>query len=216
MTLEEFAYLSDAIKTYYPKDNMLPTKESMSLWYDALKDIDYRSAEQGLRKYVMSNKFPPSISDIRECSLDFERPQELNEMEAWTLVRKAISHASCADEEFAKLPPIVQRAVGSPSQIWSWGMDEDFNESVVSSNFMRVYKAELIRAQEISKLPEGMQAAIKKVNENRDIEVKPYIAIEDKLVEHKGLQMSDRNMGKFKKLIASLKSNIPVALRNDR
>ena len=196
MTLDEFAILADAIKTYYPRDNMLPTKESMSLWYDALKDLDYKLAEQGLKKYVMSNKFPPAISDIRECSLDFERPQDLNEMEA-------LRHGSAAEEEFAKLPPIVQKAVGQPSQLRAWATDEEYDESVVSSNFMRSYRSELARAQQISKLPQGMQAAIGKINENRGIEVKPYVAaIEDKPVKHKGVTISD----KLKKHVEEMKA----------
>lgn len=203
MTIKEFGKLAAAIKTYYPKENMLPSNEAMELWYDALKDLDYKSAEQGLKKYVMSNKFPPAISDIRECSLDFERPQELNETEAWSLVSKALRNGYYgAEEEFAKLPPIVQKAVGQPSQLRTWASDEEYDESVASSNFMRSYRVELARAQQISKLPQGMQTAIGKVNENRGIEVKPYVAIEEKILEPNGVQMSDEQRERYDKVKA--------------
>lgn len=212
MTIKEFGKLAAAIKTYYPKENMLPSNEAMELWYDALKDLDYKYAEQGLRKYVMSNKFPPSIADIRECSLDFERPQELNEMEAWSLVSKALRNGYYgAEEEFAKLPPIVQKAVGQPSQLRTWATDEEYDEAVVSSNFMRSYRVELARAQQISKLPYGMQTAIGKVNENRGIEVKPYVSIEEKIVEPDGVQMSDEQRERYDKLKAEWAS-IPMWL----
>lgn len=173
MTLKEFAILADAIKTYYPKDNMLPTKESMALWYDALKDLDYRSANLGLKKYVMSNKFPPAISDIRECALDFERPKELSEMEAWSLVSRAMKNGYYGSEkEFKKFPAIVQKVVGSPSQIHKWAMDESFNEAVVSSNFMRVYREELQKEKEMQKLPTDLKNMIASITnlENRSIE----------------------------------------------
>lgn len=71
MTATEFANLTAAIKTYYPRDNVLPTDKAMELWFDALKDLDYRNAVIGLKKYVESNKYPPTISDIREYAMAY-------------------------------------------------------------------------------------------------------------------------------------------------
>ena len=42
MTFKEFGYIADAIKTYFPRDNVLPTEHAMSLWYDGLKDLPYQ------------------------------------------------------------------------------------------------------------------------------------------------------------------------------
>lgn len=153
MTFKEFGQLADAIKTYFPKDNMLPTAEAMELWFDMLKDLDYQSAAYGLKKYVSLNKFPPAISDIRECAASVSKSDELNEMEAWALVRNAISN-SCYNsmEEFAKLPPLVQKAVGLPGQLRIWAMDEDYSESVTSSNFIKTYRAVLERNEENKKI----------------------------------------------------------------
>lgn len=154
MTIEEFAMLADAIKTYFPRDNMLPAKESMELWFDMLKDLDYQSAVYGLKKYVSLNKFPPAISDIRECAASVSKPDELNEMEAWAIVRNAISNSTYNSvEEFAKLPPSVQKAVGLPGQLRIWAMDEDYNESVTSSNFIKTYRTVLERNEKNKKIP---------------------------------------------------------------
>lgn len=154
MTFKEFGQLADAIKTYFPKDNMLPTAESMELWFDMLKDLDYQSAAYGLKKYVSLNKFPPAISDIREHAASVSKPDELNEMEAWALVRNAISNSAYNSvDEFAKLPPLVQKAVGLPGQLRVWAMDEDYSESVTSSNFIKTYRAVLERNEENKKIP---------------------------------------------------------------
>lgn len=154
MTAEEFAKLADAIKTYFPRDNILPTEQSMELWFDMLQDLDYESAVYGLKKHVALNKFPPAISDIREYATSINASEELNEMEAWSLVRIAISNSTYNSvEEFAKLPPVVQKAVGLPEQLKIWAMDDGYNESVVSSNFIKCYRAALKRQEENRKIP---------------------------------------------------------------
>lgn len=165
MTVDEFAKLADAIKTYFPRDNMLPTDESMELWFDMLNDLDYLSAYASLKKHVATNRFPPTIADIREGATDFTTPQELNEMEAWSLVSKAIRNSGYYSvEEFEKLPLLVQKAVGLPSQLRTWALDEDYNEQVTMSSFQRAYKSELKRHEELQKMPQNVRQLIEKAN----------------------------------------------------
>ncbi len=159
MTVSEFAILADAIKTYYPKENMLPTKEAMALWYDALKDIDYKSAERGLKRYVMLNKFPPAISDIRENAIGGAEINELSEMEAWAKISKAIGNANYhADEEFAKLPVVLQKVVGRPANLREWAMlDSEVVHSVIQSNVIKTYRIVAKRAREENRMPESLR-----------------------------------------------------------
>ncbi len=164
MTVDEFARLADAIKTYFPRDNMLPTDTAMELWYDMLKDMDYQSAYIGLRNHVATSKFAPTIADIRNGTV-ISQPQELNEMEAWSLVSKAIRNSGYNSvEEFTKLPPLVQKAVGLPSQLRTWALDENYNEEVVSSNFIKCYRNELTRQMELLKIPRNVRNLIEKAN----------------------------------------------------
>ena len=166
MTFKEFGQLADAIKTYFPKDNMLPTDTAMELWYDMLKDMDYKSAYIGLKNHVATSRFPPTIADIRNGTV-ISQPNELNEAEAWSLVSKAIRNSGYnSAEEFAKLPPLVQKAVGLPSQLRTWALDENFNEQLASSNFMKCYRNELARQREFQKMPKEVQNMIVKVNKN--------------------------------------------------
>ena len=39
MTIKEFSLIAAAIKTYFPRDNILPTENAMELWYEELKDL---------------------------------------------------------------------------------------------------------------------------------------------------------------------------------
>lgn len=161
MTFKEFGMLADAIKTYFPRDNILPTNEAMELWYDMLKDLDYKSACIGLKKHVASSRFAPTIADIRENVVSINEPQELNEMEAWALVYKAMCNSGYNSvEEFAKLPPLLQKAVGLPDNLREWALTENLNLEVVSSNFMRNYKAVILREKEFAKMPSEVKAII--------------------------------------------------------
>lgn len=156
MTFKEFGYIADAIKTYFPRDNVLPTEHAMSLWYDGLKDLPYQIVSIALKKYMQTNKFSPTIADIREQAEQLNQNNhktDLNENEAWTLVLKAIQRSGYySEEEFAKLPKIIQRTIGSSSRLREMALDEKFNHGVESSNFQNKFRTEQQKEREKQKL----------------------------------------------------------------
>ena len=99
MTIEEFGILADEIKTFFPKDNILPTKEAMKLWYECLKDLDGRKARQALRNYVKNNNFSPTVADIRnECGKVIDKEAK-TKAELRRLYDMTISYYPCANRE---------------------------------------------------------------------------------------------------------------------
>lgn len=66
MDKKEFALFAAALKTYYPKENLLPNAQAMELWFRQLQDIPYQIAEITLNKWVATNKWSPTIAEIRE------------------------------------------------------------------------------------------------------------------------------------------------------
>lgn len=178
MTAKEFGFLADAIKTYFPRDNVLPTENAMRLWYSELKDIPYQLAHTALRKYVSTNKFAPTIADIREqvAELNDQNEEDLNETAAWSLVLKAIRRSTYySEEEFVKLPATVQRAVASPKQLREWATLEDVDGktlTVIQSNFQRTFRAERQRERERNKLSPDVLKLMRPLN-NPQIEDKP-------------------------------------------
>ena len=95
-----------------------------------------------------------------------QNPQELNEMEAWALVSKALRNGYYgAVEEFDNLPPLVQKAVGTPDNLRNWSQaNTESVENVIQSNFMRSYRTVVKREEEIKKMPVDVQALIENVN----------------------------------------------------
>ena len=72
------------------------------------------------------------------------------------LVQKAIRNSTYhADEEFAKLPETVQKAVSNPRQLQEWAMMENIDGrawNVMQSNFMRTYRFEIEKQKNMKKL----------------------------------------------------------------
>lgn len=90
MEKQEFATLAAAIRTFYPKENILPNKEAMALWYRELQDLPFPVAEASLRKWVSTNKWSPSIAELREAAATIQHGEIPEWGEAWEKVLKAI------------------------------------------------------------------------------------------------------------------------------
>lgn len=64
MTREEFATFTMALKTYFTKEKLLPNTQAMELWYGQLKNLPIAIAQMALQKWVATNKWSPSISEL--------------------------------------------------------------------------------------------------------------------------------------------------------
>ena len=91
MDKKEFALFASALRTYYSKENLLPNSQAMELWFRQLMDIPYPVAEATLNKWVATNKWSPSIAEIRELAAEIQNGKLPDWGEAWEETCKAIS-----------------------------------------------------------------------------------------------------------------------------
>lgn len=168
MTKNEVVKLLMTIQTFYPNYQVENKEFTINAWYSIIGDCDYKPMEKALRAYITTDTsgFAPSIGQLINKLHEVQFPQELNEMEAWLLVSKALRNGTYgAVEEFNKLPPLVQKAVGSPDNLRNWAQtDSESIENVVQSNFMRTYRTVVNRAKEYQKMPKDIQALIESTN----------------------------------------------------
>ena len=133
-------------------------------WIFALEDYEYNKAALGLKIYITtdSSGFPPTPGQVIECFAKSKPQNELGELEAWAMVRKAVRNGIYgAKEEFAKLPEAVQKAVGNPENLTEWAqMEPDAVESVQQSHFVRAYRTEVKRAKDRELLPESVRVLL--------------------------------------------------------
>ncbi len=152
----------------YPNYKPSNLSETVDVWNMMLEEYSYSQISTALKTYVCSDTsgFAPSIGQLINKLHEVQAPQELNEMEAWLLVGKALRNGTYgAVEEFNKLPPLVQKAVGSPDNLRNWAQtDSESIENVVQSNFMRTYRIVVNRAKEYQKMPKDIQALIENAN----------------------------------------------------
>ena len=163
MTVKEARKLIAVFMVTYPNYKPIDTELAAATWADVMSEYTYEQVNMALGMYMKSSTsgFAPAPGQLVEYIQKATQPQELNEMEAWTLVSKAIRNSGYNSvEEFAKLPPLVQKAVGLPSQLRTWALDEDYSEGVVSSNFIKCYRAEVARANEYQKMPREVRQLI--------------------------------------------------------
>lgn len=153
----------------YPNYKPVDVELTAKIWADVAEDCTYEQMDMALKSYIKSNAsgFPPVPGQIIDLIHKMTVPAELNEMEAWALVSKAIRNSGYNSvEEFAKLPPLVQKAVGLPGQLRIWALDENYSEDVVSSNFIKCYKSVCAREMGKRKMPEQAQRLIEQTDQD--------------------------------------------------
>lgn len=167
MTREEIQDFLAMIQAAYPNFNPPSKTAAVNAWKLALEEYEEKPVHMAFKLYMQTNTsgFAPVPGQIIDKIHTMTQPQELNEMEAWSLVSKAIRNSGYnSADEFAKLPPLVQKAVGLPSQLRTWALDENYNEQVAMSGFQRAYKAELKHHEELQKIPRNVRNLIEKAN----------------------------------------------------
>ena len=173
MNRDEVKKIVAVISATYPNFNMANATATVDAWAFVLEEYDYNLISKGLKSYIVGSgsNFPPSISALIDWSTR-NLVAFPNEMEAWAKVSKALRNGIYgAKEEFDKLDPILQKAVGSADNLHHWATTEGENvESVLQSNFIKTYRVVLGRAQEESKLPDRVKLAMQEalqIGENK-------------------------------------------------
>lgn len=88
---QEFATLVLAMQAMYG-DEFIGTEEAMDVWFALLHDLDYQILSKALQKHMLTNKFKPTVAELREIYADLICPVISDWSEGWEKVSKAIGH----------------------------------------------------------------------------------------------------------------------------
>ena len=160
MNKKEFAIFASALRTYYPKENILPNEQALALWYKQLQDIPYQVAEAALNKWVATNKWSPSISDIREEALNITQGEAKEWGEAWQDVIYAVRHYGSyqVQEALDSFDEQTKKAVERLGGFLKLCASEQM--SVERANFRQIYEQEIQRERARAQLPPKLKALI--------------------------------------------------------
>ena len=192
MTKKEMAEIIAIMQSNYPDDFRGMSDAAMTgkinLWFMQFRDDDYREVLAAVMAHIATdtNRFMPPVGVIKAKLTEIRLPEEMTPQEAWELVSKATRNSTYnSGEEFAKLPPVVQRLVGSPMQLKEWAaMDTDTLQSVIGSNFQRSYKVRAAKEREFLALPSAVQQTMTQIAERMKMpELPPAEITEEKRQE---------------------------------
>lgn len=176
MNYEETKQIIRVMCSTYPNYHPDDLKDTVAAWHLMLEDFTYQEIAVALKAYILTDTsgFAPSVGAL-VAKVRKAKTGELNEMEAWSLVSKALRNGLYgAEEEFAKLPPVVQKAVGAPSNLRQWAQtDAKSIENVIQSNFVKTYRSMVARENELAMLPADLRAALTDAAGRVAIEQKP-------------------------------------------
>ena len=171
MTRKEFATFAMALKTYYPRENLLPNEQAMELWFKQLEDIPYQVAETGLNKWVALNKWSPSIADIREMASELVNGELPDWGDAWEEVCKAIRCYGSyrALEALESLSPLARKAT---ERMGFTNLCMSENPSADRANFRMIYENLAEREKKDAQLPTGLKTIVLTMRADKRIETK--------------------------------------------
>lgn len=165
MTKQEVAKLLFVIRANYPESYSKLSDTDMELlavsWERLLQGYTYAQCDAALQTYLLTDTYgrAPKIGQIIDSIHKVSEAQELNSNQAWALVYKAICRGAYnAEEEFNKLPPVVQKAVGSYHNLYDYSqMRIEDVQVTIKAHFKSVYDTELKRAREMRKIPQQIK-----------------------------------------------------------
>lgn len=169
-----FAILEANYEPQFAKRTALNKKAMVNLWEEHFIDKDYNLVKAAVNAYISTDTtgFVPNVGQINEQIRKLTSKEEMTEQEAVALIIKATRNGYYgAETEYAKLPPVLQRLVGHPSQLRIWAaMDESEMQTVVASNLMRSYRAIAQKEELQQTLPSNIKAMLEQASERMMIE----------------------------------------------
>lgn len=162
MIKNEFAIFASALKTYYPRENLLPNTQAMELWFKQLEDIPYKVAETALNKWVATNKWSPSIADIRAQASEIVNGAIPDWGKGWEQVENAIRRYGTyrEGEALESFDEITRQAV---NRLGFKNICLSENPQADRANFRMIYEELAQRKKQDDQVPEQIKLLINKM-----------------------------------------------------
>ena len=141
----------------------------VTAWYALFKDDDKTAVELAVMKHIASNKWPPSIAEIRGAMAEMLHPELIPPDVAWTAVADVMHGVDQWGYGRPTFPPLIERVV----ETIGWGHLKELSRGSYAGNkdgldrvaFMDLYKPAYERALQAATLPAALSATINKVRQ---------------------------------------------------
>lgn len=176
MEREEFKILVKGMKAVYAQPSFIPDQDAFNVWYGLIKDLDYKVCNAAIQKWMLTNKFPPTIAEIRELATEIQCGKLPDWGEAWEETCKAIRRFGFyrPKEGIESLSPLTREVVNRLG--WN-NLCLSENATADRANFRQCYEIVAKREHENNVLSMPLKETIKQLSGSMDFEskVKPLL-----------------------------------------
>lgn len=146
MTIEETKIVLQILKTAYPyfykNTGAEELRQALLLWHEMFAGDELEVVKYALKRLIETHEsYPPTIAHLRQKIDEVTETAngEPTDTELWAMARKALCNGYYgAEEEYRKLPPVVQRFFGNPNGIRQLASaDQDVIETVTKGQFLK-------------------------------------------------------------------------------
>lgn len=166
MTKSEFGRVILVIRGAYQKDDFLNDDEAVEIWYQMLKDLTYEQVKMAVQKHAMTNKWTPSIAEIRESIVEIQA-DKTDWSDGWEEVLRAIRRFGYCDESGAmkSISPMTAEVVKRLG--WQQICQSEQSELMaIRANFRMIYEEKHKSFKEDAQLPIGLKKEIYRITGN--------------------------------------------------
>lgn len=165
MEREQFKTLCKGMKAVYTQETFLPDADAFNIWFSLLGDLDYKLLSAAIQKYMLTNKFPPTIADLRELATNIHCGDVPDWGEGWEKVLKAIrKFGSYRETEALESMDYLTRTCVERLGFRNICLSEDIN--LDRANFRMIYEQLADRTKKENVLPPSLSNTIKQLNQN--------------------------------------------------
>lgn len=162
MTREEFKVLVKGMKAIYSQPTFIPDQDAFNMWFALMGDLPYEVCSVAAQKYMLTNKFPPTVAEIREMCAGVVNGDPLTWGESWERALNAVRKYGSYNkmEALNSLDSITRKCVESIGYM-ELCMSE--NIMVERAHFQKIFEVFSKREQTEKQMPLGLQEAITKL-----------------------------------------------------
>lgn len=162
MTRDEFKVLVKGMKAIYSQATFIPDQDAFNMWYALMGDLSYEVCNVAIQKYMLTNKFPPTVAEIRELCAGVVNGDPLTWGESWERALNAVRRFGSYNqmEALNSLDPLTRKCVDSIGYM-QLCMSE--NIMVERAHFQKIFDVYQKREQTDRQMPLALQSAIKQI-----------------------------------------------------
>jgi len=162
MDREQFKTLVKGMKAVYAQPTFIPDQDAFNMWYALMGDLPYDVCAVAIKKYMLTNKFPPTVAEIRELATNVVNGDPLTWGESWERALAAVRKYGSYNKLDAlnSLDPLTRKCVESIGYM-ELCMSE--NIMVERAHFQKVFEVFAKREQTDKQIPLALQQTISRM-----------------------------------------------------